>query len=774
VTVTAAHAPVVGGERLRVRGLVQGVGLRPAVWRLARAEGLTGQVFNDGAGVVVELWGGGGARRRFRRRMTAEAPPLARIESVAVEPLDPAQPPDAFRIAPSRGGAVTTGVVPDAPVCPACLGELFDPGDRRYRYPFLNCTHCGPRFTITGAVPYDRPHTAMAGFPMCPACRAEYDDPGDRRFHAQPTACPDCGPRLVYRQAGQACGTGDPVAAALASLRAGRVVAIKGIGGYHLAVDARNPEAVARLRARKNRGGKPFAVMAANTASLAPWAGLDAAAAGQLEEPARPIVLLPKTVRAETELAGLAPGLGEVGAMLPYAPVHYLLFHEAAGRPDGTDWLALPQDLLLVMTSANPGSEPLVTDSGEAAERLAGIADAFLEHDRPILVGCDDSVLRPRADGRPAYLRRARGRVPAPLPLAEDGPAVLALGAWLNNAPCLVRGREAFPGQHVGDLANPATVRALMAVVDHLLEVLRVVPAAVAHDRHPDFPSTRLAQELAEARGIPAIAVQHHHAHIAAVAAEHGLTDPVLGLALDGVGLGDDGGIWGGELLAVAGADCRRLGRLRPLPLPGGDRAATEPWRMGAAALHVLGRQAEIPRRFGHRSAAGAVAAMLAKAVNSPETSSAGRLFDAAAALLGLREESGFEGQAAMELEARAADHGPAAPVSGGYGRDGGDLDLRPLLEALADECDPARGAARFHATLAAAVADWAVAAAGQGGLRRVALSGGCWVNRLLADGVRGRLEAAGLSVFEAHAVPPGDGGLALGQAWVARQQLRG
>lgn len=767
-----ARAAGMEGVRLRVRGLVQGVGFRPAVWRLARAEGLKGTVRNDAEGVAIELWGPALARERFRTRLEAEAPPLARIDEVAAEAVAAADPPADFRILASGEGPAATGVAPDAPVCADCLTDLFDPGNRRYRYPFLNCTHCGPRYTITGAIPYDRPNTAMAGFAMCPDCRGEYEDPGDRRFHAQPTACPACGPGLSYREAAGPAAQGEPVAAAVEALRGGRVLAIKGIGGYHLAVDARNREAVARLRQRKDRGGKPFAVMAANSPSLAPWAEVGEHRR-HLETPSRPIVLLPKTSRAEDDLAGIAPGLAEIGAMLPYAPVHYLLFHEAAGRPSGTAWLDAPQDLLLVMTSANPGGEPLVTANEEAAERLAGIADAFLEHDRPILVGCDDSVLRPGTGGRAVLLRRARGLVPAPVRLPASGPDVLALGGWLNNAPCLTRAEEAFPGQHVGDLANPATVRTLERTVDHLLAILETAPAAVAHDLHPDFPSTRLAGDLAARLGVPALGVQHHHAHIAAVTAEHGLSGGVLGVALDGVGLGSDGGIWGGELLRVEGPDFERRGRLAPLPLPGGDRAAAEPWRMAAAALQDLGRGEEIAVRFGHRAAAGPVAEMLAKGVRCPPTSSAGRLFDAAAGLLGLRAESRFEGQAAMELEARAAAHGPAEPLAGGFRIRAQELDLLPLLADLADEPDASRGAARFHATLAAAVAEWTAGNAGELGLTRVALGGGCWANRLLARETRRRLEARGLAVFAASAVPPGDGGLALGQAWVARQRLQ-
>ncbi|MEF8794697.1 MAG: Sua5/YciO/YrdC/YwlC family protein, partial [Thiohalorhabdus sp.] len=436
MAVAPSPARQTGGERLRVTGLVQGVGFRPTVWRLAREEGLAGSVRNTGEGVVVELWGPEAARERFRRRLLAEAPPLARIDGVAAEALEAGEAPADFRIEASGRGPTTTGVVPDAPVCADCLSELFDPGNRRYRYACLNCTHCGPRYTITEAIPYDRANTALAGFPLCPACRGEYEDPADRRFHAQPTACPRCGPTLIFREAGAEPAPGDAVAAALEALIAGQIVAIKGIGGYHLAVDARNPDAVARLRGRKDRGGKPFAVMVANTASLAPWV-VPGEAARHLSDPSRPVVLLPKGSRAETVLPGIAPDLDEIGVLLPYAPVHHLLFHEAAGRPTGTGWLDEPQGLVLVMTSANPGGEPLVTGNAEVAERLADIADAFLEHDRPILVGCDDSVLRARGEGSGVYLRRSRGRVPAAVPLPEAGPSVLALGGWLKTAPCL-------------------------------------------------------------------------------------------------------------------------------------------------------------------------------------------------------------------------------------------------------------------------------------------------------------------------------------------------
>ncbi|KPV40001.1 carbamoyltransferase [Thiohalorhabdus denitrificans] len=762
----------VGGERIRVRGLVQGVGFRPTVWRLAREEGLTGEVGNDGAGLWIRIWGPEAVRARFRERLRAEAPPLARIEALEVESLGSGPAPARFSIASSGGGTARTGVASDAPVCPACLAELLDPGDRRYRYPFLNCTHCGPRYTITTAIPYDRPNTTLAGFPLCGDCSREYADPGDRRFHAQPIACPACGPALVLRDSEGRPEAGDPVSGALAHIRAGRIVAMKGVGGYHLACDARDPGAVPRLRARKERGGKPLAVMAANPASLERWARIGPAERDLLGDPARPIALLAKRGRAEAELPGIAPGLAEVGAMLPYAPIHYLLFHEAAGRPAGTGWLGEPQGLLLVMTSANPGGEPLVTEPDEAHRRLAGIADAFLDHDRPIAVACDDSVARLRSDGRRLLLRRGRGHAPRAVPLPRKGAPVLATGAWLKNTVCLTRGDEAHLSQHIGDLANPAAVRAMEGAAAHLEALLETAPGAVACDLHPDFPSTHLAHRLAEVRGLPVVPVQHHHAHIAAVAAEHRLGGPVLGLALDGVGLGDDRAAWGGEMLVVDGARYERLGHLTPLPLPGGDRAAREPWRMAAAALHLLGRGAEIETRFGHREGAGLLARMLEREAACPWTTSAGRWFDAAAGLLGVREVCGYEAQAAMELEGLARAQPEPVEEPGGFRVAGPELDPTPLLEALLEEPDPARGAARFHAGLAAGLAEWARWAAAARGLTRVVLGGGCWANTLLAGKVRRRLEASGLTVFEAEAVPPGDGGLSLGQAWVAVRSL--
>jgi len=754
-------------RRLRVRGQVQGVGFRPFVYRIAAEGGLSGWVRNDSEGVEIEAEGPADALAEFERRLAAEAPRLARI--VALEGLDvaPAGGRDPFCIVASGGGGGGAHVTPDTAVCPDCLAELFDGGDRRWRYAFINCTNCGPRYTITRALPYDRPNTSMAAFAMCAPCLAEYRDPRHRRFHAQPNACPDCGPALSLLDASGAPLRGeDPVAGALARIRAGAILAIKGLGGFHLVCDASHPAAVTELRRRKNREEKPFALMVANVVAAARHARVSPAERAALESAERPIVLLERHDPAADLPAGVAPGLVMLGVMLPYAPLHYLLFHEYAGRPEGTGWLGQPVDLTLVCTSANPGGEPLVIGNDEALARLGGIADAFLVHDRDILVRCDDTVAHVRGDAL-RFIRRARGQTPRAVALARGGAPVLALGAYLKNTVCVTRGDEAFVSQHIGDLDNRPTCRALEETAAHLLDVLDIVPAAVASDLHPDFESTRLAERMAAARGLPHFRVQHHHAHVAAVMAEHRVATPVLGLALDGVGLGDDGAAWGGELLQVGPAGYTRLGHLAPIALPGGDRAAREPWRVAAAALHALGRGAEIERRFTSSGAA-AVRSMLEAGVRCPPTTSAGRWFDAAAGLLGLKEVMRYEGQAAMLLEGLAAAHGPVDPSSDVRLADDLTLDLLPLLGHLADTSDAGFGAALFHSTLARALADWAAAAAETTGLQRVVLSGGCFMNRVLATGVERHLRSHGLGVLEASELPPNDGGIAAGQAWVA------
>jgi len=768
-------------RRLRITGIVQGVGFRPYVWHLAWELKLVGWVRNDAGGVEVLLEGDAAAIEAFTQRLPKELPPLAQVRDLAWNDAPATGEFSAFSIAESGAGQAATLIGPDTATCPDCLAELFDPADRRWRYAFINCTHCGPRYTLTRKLPYDRAQTSMAAFPLCPDCEREYRDPANRRFHAEPTACAVCGPKLwleapvapapspaSVKDAGG--GASATVEATLRLLRAGAIVAIKGLGGFHLACDARNAEAVQRLRARKSREEKPFAVMAANLASIADSVEISPEEAALLQSPERPIVLLRKKPGAV--LPGIAPGLAWLGVMLPYTPIHWLLFHEAAGRPDGTGWMERPHSLLLVMTSANPGGEPLVIGNDEALERLAGIADAVLLHDREIVARCDDSVVRCLGE-IPQFIRRARGYTPRAIRLPRSGPSVLALGGYLKNTICVTRGDEAFVSQHIGGLDNPATCAMLIEVAAHLLDILQVRPEAVAHDLHPDFFSSRHALELVARWAVPAIAVQHHHAHIAALAAEHGVAGPLLGLALDGVGLGSDGGAWGGELLRVEGANFTRQGHLSPIPLPGGDKAASQPWRMAAAALHLMGRGDEIARRFPDQPAAAQLQQVLERGLNCPTTSSLGRCFDAAAGLLGTREVMAYEGQAAMLLEGLAEQAGPVESPAGGYAlHDDGRLDLLPLLAHLADEKDAAFGAALFHATLAQGLAEWLERAAASAGLTTVALGGGCFLNHLLSRELTSLLAARGYTVLSARQAPPNDGGLSLGQAWVAMQHL--
>ncbi|MCL2523973.1 MAG: carbamoyltransferase HypF [Betaproteobacteria bacterium] len=793
---------------LRIRGLVQGVGFRPYVWRLAGELGLAGWVRNDGADVSLLV--AGERLDEFLARLPREAPPLARVDAINIAAAEPPEQ-GGFAILRSLPGALGSAIGPDAALCPECIADVFDPAGRRWRYAFTTCTHCGPRYTVSHGLPYDRARTSLAAFPLCPPCAAEYADPADRRFHAETTCCPDCGPRLSLLDAAGQPLPGDALAAALALLRAGRIVAIKGLGGFHLACDARNAAAVTTLRERKQREAKPFAIMGLNPASLAGLARIDAECEKLLRSPAGPIVLCPKAEKDDpppplpnpspargeglqgrglsllrqpprgeglcTELPGIAPGLAWLGVMLPATPLHLLLWHEAAGRPSGSDWLAEISDLLLVMTSANPHGEPLVIGNGEALDRLAGIADAYLVHDRDIVVRCDDSLLR----AGPILIRRARGYVPLPVPLSGGGPCALALGGFLKTTLCLMRDDAAWLSQHIGSLDNVATLGFLEEMAAHLPAILEARPQLVVHDLHPDYPSSALARRLADELGVPALAVGHHHAHIAAVLAEHRIETPVLGLAIDGVGLGPDGCLWGGELLRVAGAACTRLGHLRPLPLPGGDRAAREPWRMGLAALHVAGlgeRSEDWRRRRFPQHETGPLLAMLAANLRCPPSSSLGRWFDAAAGLLGCRAVQQYEGQAAMELEGLAAgwiaSHGPLAPLAGGWRLDSdGTLDLTPLVPALLDCDDAPYGAALFHATLAAALADWLLAAARREGLETLAAAGGCALNAVLMRALRGHLENTGLRLLEARRVPPNDGGLALGQAWIGRQHLQ-
>lgn len=764
---------------LRVRGLVQGVGFRPHAYRLAVAAGLSGHVRNDGGGVTIEIEGSAAQLDAYEAALHVQAPPAARIDAIDTQPLA-TRGEHHFRILDSAATATTTMIGPDTAPCPQCLHELFEPHNRRWRHAFINCTQCGPRYTLTRALPYDRAQTSMAAFAMCARCAGEYADPADRRFHAEPNACPDCGPRLQLRDAQGRIEADDVIAEALQRLRAGAIVAIKAVGGYQLACDAHNPAAVERLRQRKHRPRQPFALMVAGCASIDAHAQRDEQSDVLLRRAARPIVLLPAQARGIAAMPGIAPGLSQLGFMLPSSPLHYLLFHEAAGRPGGTAWLEQPQPLCLVMTSANPHGEPLVRDDDEALARLAGIADVWLMHDRAVLQRCDDSLLQV-VDGEPQSLRRARGGVPQPIKLGHTTAPVLALGGFYNNTVCATRGDEAWLSPHLGDLDTAASCRAHDEAVAHSLALLAVRPALIAHDRHPDFHSTRHAQQLAARFGVATLAVQHHHAHLAAVLAEHGADVATLGLALDGVGLGDDDGVWGGELLQIDGARHARLGHLRPLGLPGGDRAAREPWRMAASLLHTLGRSEDIALRYGDERASATLRHMLASGLQTPPTTSLGRVFDGVAALLEVNRRISYEGQAAMKLEALAEAEAPCEDTAGLWRVDEAlQLDLRPLyariVDALPDCGAPppavaAALAALFHDALADALADWLLQAAVREGLdvrTPLLAGGGCLANRRLQRRLRRRVEAGGRRLLLPRRVPPGDGGLALGQAWVA------
>ena len=769
----ARNGDAIGRWHLNVRGLVQGVGFRPFVYRCATEFALVGWIRNDASGVVMEVQGSLRALGRFIDALHDHAPPLARIEQIEMHEQEVADDLRGFAIQSSQGGHISTAIPTDAATCGECLTELFDPGNRRYRYPFINCSHCGPRYSIVTSMPYDRHNTAMARFELCAACQREYEGPSDRRFHAEPVACALCGPRLALWDAdGREHAVGDAIATTWAIIREGGIVAVKGIGGFHLMCDARNATSVFALRRRKARLDKPFALLALNTASVERVARVNAAERNLLEGADRPIVLLRKAADCDEQAAGIAHGLDRIGVMLAYTPVHYLLFHEAAGRPSGTRWLYGRQQTLFVCTSANLGSEPLVSDNEEALRRLTGLADFFLVHDRPIVSRCDDGVVR--ADARDVlWMRRGRGQAPSPIRLPVSGPPVLAVGAMLKNTICVTRHDQAFVSPHVGDLGNRLAHQAFEDAVASLTSLLGVRAQCVAHDWHPDYPSTRYAKRLAADSGMPCVAVQHHHAHVAAVLAEHGVSGPALGVALDGVGYGADGAIWGGELLSLQGAHFKRLGHLALLPLPGGDRAVREPWRMAASALHALGRGDEIARRF-HEPAAAIVARMLGRRINAPLTSSAGRLFDAAAGLLGVCAHASYEGQAAMMLEGVAVRFGSARPLDDGYTiTDDGELSFLPVLEFLRTCPGRAAGAAIFHATLVAGLAAWIGRAVERTGIPRVALSGGCLANGILREGLYAALVAQGIPTYGALRLPPNDGGLSLGQAWVALHALQ-
>lgn len=733
-------------RNIRVEGVVQGVGFRPFVYTLANRTGVAGRVGNDAAGVFVEVEGTTAQVDAFLAALAERPPPLAVIERITATDTTPTGA-TSFEIAPSdTGGPRHALVSADTATCDDCLRELADPADRRHGYPFINCTNCGPRFTIVRDVPYDRPATTMAAFPMCDACAAEYHDPADRRFHAQPTCCPACGPRLRLEDRDGAEQPGDPVTAAADALRGGRVLAVKGLGGYHLAVLASHEDAAATLRERKHREDKPFAVMVSDMDVAKGLCEVDELLASRR----RPIVLLPR--RATAAIApSVAPGNRSLGIMLPYTPLHHLLLRAVAAP--------------IVLTSANISDEPIAYRDDDAHHRLAGIADLFLTHDRPIHIRTDDSVVR-AFRGKETVLRRSRGHVPEPVTLRWSAPRpILACGAELKNTFCLAKGHHAFLSHHIGDLENYETLRSYVEGIAHFQRLFDITPALVAHDLHPEYLSTKHAKEL----DLELVGVQHHHAHIASCLADNNEPGPVIGVAFDGLGYGTDNTIWGGEFLIADRAGFDRANHLTPVPLPGGTAAIRQPWRMTAAYLDAAGIPPDgldvFRRNENHWHD---VLAIARGGTNSPLTSSAGRLFDAIAALLGLRDTINYEGQAAIELEQLAdpTERGtyPAEVEETVHGAD--------LVRAAADDLRagvaPPVIAARFHNGVADAITRTCQQLRDTTGLTTVALSGGVFQNLLLLNGCVDRLEAAGFRVLTHHRVPTNDGGISLGQAVIA------
>jgi hydrogenase maturation protein HypF len=760
---------------VKIEGTVQGVGFRPFVFLVARKLALTGWIVNGANGVMIEVEGADDAVSRFLELLRTACPPGARIERMSARSI-PVIGDSEFTIQPSdESGTKQLAMSPDLATCADCVAELFDPTDRRVRYPWLSCAQCGPRFTMVTGIPYDRANTTMSRFVLCEACRSEYEAPDNRRFHAESTACPACGPAVALWDAdGDVSAEGEEaIRRTCRIIRAGGIVAVKGIGGFHLWADATSDEVVQRLRNRKRRPHKPFAVMFPSLEAARTYCTLSPGEAKWLASPEAPIVILQRL--EETALIqGIAPGNATVGAMLPYTPLHHLLMTEL--------------DAPVVATSGNRSEEPIVTDEQEARRRLDGIADAFLVHDRPIARPMDDSVIRMTQSG-PIVLRRARGLVPRTIRLPEsiaryvEGP-VLAVGSHQKNTVALLDADRVLLSQHLGDLSTIETENAVRQAIDDLQWLLRVKPSAVACDLHPDYRSTRLAEELASRWDVPVIRVPHHHAHVAACMAEHGVTGEVLGIAWDGSGYGTDGALWGGEFLLVTYRESERVAHLHPFRLPGGEQAAREPRRAELAirweTFGTQGCLASVEEGTEWRAQAQRIVAMLDKQIQSPVTTSMGRLFDAVASMLGLCQVASFEGQAAMALEQEgtgASVHGekgtyPIPLISQAETPRRWIADWRPMIELIADDLsrgiERSRIAHRFHRSLAELIGQ----VAEQVGVQQVVLTGGCFQNVLLADLATERLESAGFVALTHREVPPNDGGLALGQAVIAATQL--
>ena len=794
------------GARIHITGIVQGVGFRPFVYNLAARLKLKGWVRNTSAGVDIEVDGEQDVLDAFVKALRDEAPPLSRIDGFTAS-FRPANGFTSFDIVHSEAiPSAFQPISPDVAVCDDCLRELFDPHDKRYLYPFINCTNCGPRFTIIKDIPYDRPKTTMAGFKLCPDCEREYTDPTNRRFHAQPVACPMCGPKVWLENSSNVEGqtslsSDDAIFETHRLLAEGRIVAVKGLGGFHLACDATNANAVTELRTRKLRVDKPFALMMPDLETVEKHCFVNGEERQLLASTARPIVLLRR--RPESDIAReVAPKQDWLGVMLPYTPLHYLLFADRTAtfmshslRGDINVAVLNP----LVMTSGNLSEEPIATDNDEARERLSKLADAFLMHDRDIHVRCDDSVVRVISDQSSVIshqssviselttdhwslmtypLRRSRGYSPFPVKLPFEVPQLLAAGSELKNTFCITNGNYAFLSHHIGDMENYETLRSFEQGVEHFERLFRVKPEAIAYDMHPNYLATRYAQERAEREGLPTVAVQHHHAHVAACMAEHGLNEPVIGVSFDGTGYGEDGAIWGGEFLVAEYKSYQRAAHLEYFPLPGGDAAIKRPARTALALLWSLGlewEEALAPVEEFCAEDLVTLRAQLEKKINTPMTSSMGRLFDAIAALAGVRQKVNYEGQAAIEFEALAdeAEEGVYA-----FGVESGRVGVRGAVEALVR--DVRRGvpiqkiSARFHNGLAEAVRETVGKISIETGIRSVVLSGGVWQNITLLRRTLSLLQKDGFKVYIHREVPTNDGGLSLGQAAIAAAGLRG
>lgn len=756
----------VSGVRIHIQGVVQGVGFRPFVFSLAEASSLTGWVRNTSAGVEIEVDGTPNALDTFVASLRTDAPPLARIDSIDVEKCDPGHHQD-FTILPSKSFAdASQPISPDVSLCVDCRRELYDPTDRRFRYPFINCTNCGPRFTIIQDIPYDRPKTTMAHFEMCAQCAAEYHDPRDRRFHAQPVACPDCGPQIWLEDNGvRRAVREEALQAARQLISEGKILAVKGLGGFHLACDATNEKTVIELRRRKLRVNKPFAVMVYDIDAAGDHCELGETEKGLLLSRERPVVIADRK-SGSTISDAIAPGQNTIGLMLPYTPLHELLLEQDDGFPEA-----------LVMTSGNLSEEPIATDNEEARTRLTVLADAFLMNDRDIHTRCDDSVVR-AFDGGAYLFRRSRGYAPFPLNLAWESPSILATGPELKNTFCLTKGTYAFLSHHIGDMENYETLQSFEDGIIHFECLFRVTPEVIAYDLHPNYMATRYAIERAEHDDLPAIGIQHHHAHIAACMAEHNLPadESVIGVAFDGTGYGEDGAIWGGEVLIAAYGQFERFAHLDYMRMPGGDAAVVKPWRLALAWLHKAGlpwSEDLPPVKAASEEEQRVVARQLEIGLNSPQTSSMGRLFDAVSALIGLRQEVSYEAQAAIELESQA-DREETGAFQFEFRE--GLLDPTPVIHSIVSDLGDGVSvpviAARFHNGVAQAVLEVCTNAREKHGLERVVLSGGVWQNMFLMRRTVDLLRGDNFEILIHRQVPANDGGLALGQAAIAAHKI--